>query len=57
MSNKGRNRNSNFLDNRLIDRGESVSLTCRPPFTPKKIPGTYFCYESTLWPVETKYEI
>jgi hypothetical protein len=23
-----------YLDNRLIDGGKSVSLTCRPPFTP-----------------------
>jgi hypothetical protein len=33
-----------FLDNRLIDGGEFVSLTRRPPFTPpRKISGTYFC--------------
>jgi hypothetical protein len=31
-----------FLDNRLIDGGEVVSLTHRPPFTPRKIPGTHF---------------
>jgi hypothetical protein len=30
-----------FLDNRLIDGGEVVSLTHRPPFTPRKIPGTH----------------
>jgi hypothetical protein len=27
-----------FLDNRLTDIGEVVSLTSRPPFTPRKIP-------------------
>jgi hypothetical protein len=30
-----------FLDNRFTDGGEA-SLTCRPPFTPRKIPGTHF---------------
>jgi hypothetical protein len=30
-----------FPDNRLIDGGEVVSLTGRPPFTPRKIPGTH----------------
>jgi hypothetical protein len=30
------------LDNRLTDGGE-VSLTRRPPFTLRKIPGTHFC--------------
>jgi hypothetical protein len=25
-----------FLDNRLTDGGEVVSLTCRPPFTPQE---------------------
>jgi hypothetical protein len=29
-----------FLDNRLTDGGEVVNLKCRPPFTPRKIPGT-----------------
>jgi hypothetical protein len=29
-----------FLDNGLTDGGEVVSLTCWPPFTPRKIPGT-----------------
>jgi hypothetical protein len=29
-----------FLDNRLTDGGEVVNLTCRPPFTPRKISGT-----------------
>jgi hypothetical protein len=32
-----------FLDNRLTDSGEVVSPTRRPPFTPRKIPGTHFC--------------
>jgi hypothetical protein len=32
-----------FLDNRLTDGGEVVSLTHRPPFTPRKMPGTHFC--------------
>jgi hypothetical protein len=31
-----------FLDNQLTDGGEVVSLTRRPPFTPRKIPGTHF---------------
>jgi hypothetical protein len=35
---------SHFLDNRLTDGGEVVSLTRVPPFTPRKIPGTHFCY-------------
>jgi hypothetical protein len=29
------------LDNRLIDGGNVVSLTHKPPFTPKNIPGTH----------------
>jgi hypothetical protein len=33
-----------FLHNRLTDVGEVVSLTRRPPFIPRKIPGTHFCY-------------
>jgi hypothetical protein len=32
-----------FLDNRLTDGGEVVSLTHWPPSTPRKIPGTHFC--------------
>jgi hypothetical protein len=32
-----------FLDNRFTDGGEVVSLMRRPPFTPRKIPGTHFC--------------
>jgi hypothetical protein len=37
--------NENYLheDNRLTDGGEVVSLTRRPPFVPRKIPGTHFC--------------
>jgi hypothetical protein len=31
-----------YLHNRLTDGGE-VSLTRRPPFNPRKIPGTHFC--------------
>jgi hypothetical protein len=30
-------------DNPLTDGGEVVSPTRRPPFTPRKIPGTHFC--------------
>jgi hypothetical protein len=33
-----------FLVSRLTDGGEVVSLMRWPPFTPKKIPGTHFCY-------------
>jgi hypothetical protein len=33
-----------FLDNLLKDGGEVVRLTRRPPFTPRKIRGTHFCY-------------
>jgi hypothetical protein len=32
-----------FSDIRLIDGGKDVSPTRRPLFTPRKIPGTYFC--------------
>jgi hypothetical protein len=32
-----------FLDDRLTDGSEVVSLTRRPPFTTRKIPGTHFC--------------
>jgi hypothetical protein len=32
-----------FLDNRFTDGIEVVSLTCRPPFTRRKIPRTHFC--------------
>jgi hypothetical protein len=31
-----------FLDSRLTDAGEVLSLMLQP-FTPRKIPGTYFC--------------
>jgi hypothetical protein len=33
---------SHFLDNRLTDGGEVVSLKRRAPFTTKKIPDTRF---------------
>jgi hypothetical protein len=36
-------RPSHFLDNRLTDDGEVVSLIRRPPFIPRKIPGTHLC--------------
>jgi hypothetical protein len=36
-------RHPHFADSTLIDGGEVVSLTPRPPCTPKKIPGTHFC--------------
>jgi hypothetical protein len=32
-----------FLDNRLTDGVKGVSLTRRPPFTPRNIVGTHFC--------------
>jgi hypothetical protein len=32
-----------FLDNRLTDGGEVVSLMCWQPYTPRKILGTHFC--------------
>jgi hypothetical protein len=32
-----------FLDNRITDDGEVVSLTRRAPFTPRKILGAHFC--------------
>jgi hypothetical protein len=32
-----------FLDKRLTDGGEVISLTRQPPFTPRKIPGTHLC--------------
>jgi hypothetical protein len=31
------------LDSRLTDGGKVVSLMRRPPFNPRKIPGTHFC--------------
>jgi hypothetical protein len=34
---------THFLDNRLTDGGEAVGLMRRPPFIPRKIPGTRFC--------------
>jgi hypothetical protein len=32
-----------FLDNRLRDGGEVVSLTRQSPLNPREIPGTHFC--------------
>jgi hypothetical protein len=32
-----------FLNNRLTNDSEVVSLRRRPPFNPRKIPGTHFC--------------
>jgi hypothetical protein len=34
---------THFLDHRLTDGGEVVSLTRRLSFTPSNIPGTHFC--------------
>jgi hypothetical protein len=31
-----------FVDSRITDGGEVISLTHRPPLTPRKIPGTHF---------------
>jgi hypothetical protein len=33
-----------FLHNRLTEGGEVVSFARRPPFTPRNIPDTHFCY-------------
>jgi hypothetical protein len=33
----------NFLHNQLKDDSEVARITRRPPFTPRKIPGTHFC--------------
>jgi hypothetical protein len=38
-----------FLENRLTDDSKVVNLTRRPPFTPRKIPGTHFC-QRLSWP-------
>jgi hypothetical protein len=38
-----------FLDSRLTDGGEAVSLTPRPLITPRKIPGIHF-YERLSLP-------
>jgi hypothetical protein len=32
-----------FLDSRITDGDQVTSLKRRPPFTPRKIPGTLFC--------------
>jgi hypothetical protein len=34
---------SHFLDSLLTDGCEVASLTRRPPFTSRKIPGIHFC--------------
>jgi hypothetical protein len=39
---------SQFLDNRITDGGKVISLTRRPPFTPRKILGTHFCKRLSL---------
>jgi hypothetical protein len=36
-----------FIDNRPTDGSEVVSLTCRPPFTLRKIPDTHFCWRQS----------
>jgi hypothetical protein len=33
---------SHYIDNRLTDCGEVVSLMRRPPFTPRNSPGAHF---------------
>jgi hypothetical protein len=40
---RGLRRRVSYIDNQLSDGGEVVSLARRPPFTPKKTPGTHFC--------------
>lgn len=37
-----------FLDNCIADGVKLVGLTPQPPFTPGKIPGTHFCYDSYI---------
>jgi hypothetical protein len=39
-----RNSNNAVVENRCIDGSEDICLTCRPPFTLRKIPGTHFCW-------------
>jgi hypothetical protein len=39
-----------FLDNRLTDGGEAVSLTRRPPFTPQEDPWYSFLLEAESTP-------
>jgi hypothetical protein len=41
----GMSRFPHFLDDRLKDGVEVVGFTRRPPFNPRKIPGTYFNYK------------
>jgi hypothetical protein len=38
-----RSRLPHLADSQLTDGGEVVSLTRRPPFTPRNLPGTHFC--------------
>jgi hypothetical protein len=33
-----------FLDYRLTESGEVISLTRRPPYTTRKFPGTHLCW-------------
>jgi hypothetical protein len=40
----GKSRLPHFLENRLTDGDEIVRLQRRPPFTPRKIPGTHLCW-------------
>jgi hypothetical protein len=35
---------SNFLENRLRDDGEVISLMCQTPFIPRKISGAHLFY-------------
>jgi hypothetical protein len=39
-----------FLDSWPTDGGEVISLTCQPPFTPRKIPGAHFCQKAESTP-------
>jgi hypothetical protein len=39
-----------FSDIRLTDGDKVVSLTCRPLFIPRNIPGTHFWLEAELTP-------
>jgi hypothetical protein len=37
-----------FLDNRLTDGSEFVTLTPRQSFTPRKLPGTHFSESESI---------
>jgi hypothetical protein len=39
---------SHFLHNQLTDCSEVVSLTCLLSLTPRKTPGTHFCYKLSI---------